>query len=305
MNLKDLKYFSSLAKHKNFSKAAKECFVTQPTLSNQISKLEEELDLVLFERTNRKVSITEEGKLILDSAHKALESVSEIRKLAHSFKEPLTGKLTLGAIHTLSPYLLPIILLPLKHAYPNLDLILLEATTNELLDELTAGRIDAALLATSVKKEKKLDAFKLFKEPFWLAHPANHKIYTVDNIQVKHLQKLDLLLLPEEHCLSDQVKSVCGIKSVNSDDAMQWLHAGSLETILQFVAMGQGSTLVPALAAYEGRINTQGLVVRKLDIDSAYRNISIAFRKDYSKESDLKELASFIKENLPNIVETT
>ena len=105
MNLKDLKYFSSLAKHKNFSKAAKECFVTQPTLSNQISKLEEELDLVLFERTNRKVSITEEGKLILDSAHKALESVSEIRKLAHSFKEPLTGKLTLGAIHTLSPYL--------------------------------------------------------------------------------------------------------------------------------------------------------------------------------------------------------
>ena len=154
MNLKDLKYFSSLAKHKNFSKAAKECFVTQPTLSNQISKLEEELDLVLFERTNRKVSITEEGKLILDSAHKALESVSEIRKLAHSFKEPLTGKLTLGAIHTLSPYLLPIILLPLKHAYPNLDLILLEATTNELLDELKAGRIDAALLATSVKKEE-------------------------------------------------------------------------------------------------------------------------------------------------------
>ena len=119
------------------------------------------------------------------------------------------------------------------------------------------------------------------------------------------MQKLDLLLLPEEHCLSDQVKSVCGIKSVNSDYAMQWLHAGSLETILQFVAMGQGSTLVPALAAYEGRINTQGLVVRKLDIDSAYRNISIAFRKDYSKESDLKALASFIKENLPNIVETT
>lgn len=303
MNLKDLKYFLSLAKHKNFSKAAEECFVTQPTLSNQISKLEEELDLILFERTNRKVSITEEGKLILDFAQKALENVSEIKKLAHRFKEPLTGRFTLGVIHTLSPYLLPIILMPLKEQYPNLELVLIEATTNELLDDLKSGRIDAALLATSVNKEKNLNSFKLFKEPFWLAHPANHKIYSVDNIQVKHLQKLDLLLLPEEHCLSDQVKSVCGIKKENSEGAMQWLHAGSLETILQFVAMGQGSTLVPALAAYEGRINTQGLIVRKLDIESAYRNISIAFRKDYSKESDLRILSTFIKGNLPNIVQ--
>ena len=154
MNLKDLQYFISLAKHKNFSKAARECFVTQPTLSNQISKLEEELELSLFERTNRKVSITQEGKLILDVAKKTLENISEIQKIAHRFKEPLMGRLTLGAIHTLSPYLLPIILLPLKESFPNLDLVLFEATTNELLEELESGKIDAALLATSIKKEK-------------------------------------------------------------------------------------------------------------------------------------------------------
>ena len=113
MNLKDLKYFSSLATHNNFSKAAKECFVTQPTLSNQINKLEQELGLTLFERTNRKVTITEEGKLILEAAQKTLETASEIEKIAHRFKQPLMGKITLGAIHTLSPYLLPIILLHL------------------------------------------------------------------------------------------------------------------------------------------------------------------------------------------------
>src|SRR6056300_153468 len=100
MNLKDLKYFSSLAKHNNFSKAAKECFVTQPTLSNQINKLEQELGLTLFERTNRKVTITEEGKLILEAAQKTLETASEIEKIAHRFKQPLMGKITLGAIHT-------------------------------------------------------------------------------------------------------------------------------------------------------------------------------------------------------------
>ena len=132
MNLKDLKYFSSLAKHKNFSKAAEECFVTQPTLSNQINKLEQELGLTLFERTNRKVTITEEGRLILEAAQKTLETASEIEKIAHRFKQPLMGKMTLGAIHTLSPYLLPIILLPLKEAYPDLDLIIVEATTSEL-----------------------------------------------------------------------------------------------------------------------------------------------------------------------------
>ena len=303
MNLKDLKYFSSLATHNNFSKAAKECFVTQPTLSNQINKLEQELGLTLFERTNRKVTITEEGKLILEAAQKTLETASEIEKIAHRFKQPLMGKITLGAIHTLSPYLLPIILLPLKDAYPDLDLILVEATTSELIEDLKAGRIDAALLATSIRNEKNLKERLLFKEPFWLAHPANHEIYDVDDIKVKHLQKLDLLLLPEEHCLSDQVKSVCGLKNLDTEGPMQWLHAGSLETILQFVAMGQGSTLVPALATYEGRINTQGMMVRKLDIGEAYRNISISFRKDYSKESDLKALAKFIKENLPNTVE--
>ena len=191
MNLKDLQYFSSLAKHENFSRAAKECFVTQPTLSNQISKLEEELQLVLFERSNRKVNITEEGKLILEAAQKALENVSDIKKLAHRFKEPLIGKLTLGAIHTLSPYLLPIILLPLKEAYPDLDLIMVEATTLELLEELNAGKIDAALVGTSVKKEKKLKEIKLFKEPFWIAHPVSHKIYNIDDINVNDLQKLE------------------------------------------------------------------------------------------------------------------
>ena len=302
MNLKDLKYFSSLAKHKNFSKAAEECFVTQPTLSNQINKLEQELGLTLFERTNRKVTITEEGRLILEAARKTLETASEIEKIAHRFKQPLMGKMTLGAIHTLSPYLLPIILLPLKEAYPDLDLIIVEATTSELVEDLKSGKIDAALLATTVKNEKGLKERQLFKEPFWLAHPANHDIYAIDDITVQHLQNLDLLLLPEEHCLSDQVKSVCGLKNLETEGPMQWLHAGSLETILQFVAMGQGSTLVPALATYEGRINTQGMIVRKLDVDQAYRNISISFRKDYSKESDLKVLSKFIKANLPNTV---
>ena len=142
---------------------------------------------------------------------------------------------------------------------------------------------------------------QLFREPFWLAHPANHDIYAIDDITVKHLPEFRFTFIVR-HCLSDQVKSVCGLKNLETEGPMQWLHARSLETILQFVAMGQGSTLVPALATYEGRINTQGMIVRKLDVDQAYRNISISFRKDYSKESDLKVLSKFIKANLPNTV---
>jgi LysR family hydrogen peroxide-inducible transcriptional activator len=265
MNLRDLKYIIAIAETSHFGKAAERCFVSQPTLSGQIKKLEEELGVTIFERTKRSVELTPVGEEIINLARKMIEQADAIEQLAKTHQDPLSGPLRVGVIPTLSPYLIPLILSPLKQLYPQLKLVLTEDITDRLLQRLNSHEIDLAIVATPVD-ESDLDSTPLFDEPFWLAHPHNHPLYTKERITHKDLEKLELLLLSDGHCLAQQVMDVCKLASRQRQGEMSDLQASSLETLLQLVGAGYGCTLVPALATRGSWMTDCGVIARKLDV---------------------------------------
>jgi LysR family transcriptional regulator, hydrogen peroxide-inducible genes activator len=301
MNLRDLKYLIAVAETEHFGHAAAQCFVSQPTLSGQIKKLEEELGVVIFERTNRSVSITPIGSEIVKHAKLILEQADVIRQLAQAQRDPLAGALRVGAIPTVSPYLIPLILMPLKAQYPQMRLVLSEEITDMLTRRLLDHQIDVAILATAVK-EPELEVMPLFEEPFWLAHPRDHELYNKDEITRRDLNRLDLLLLADGHCLTDQVMEVCRVKEGMLDNEMADLRAASLETLLQLVGAGFGCTLVPALAVRGAWTTDSGIIARKLGLKDAYRRVQFVYRKTFPRKQAIEALAEVIRKQLPNTV---
>lgn len=301
MNLRDLQYIIAVAETRHFGKAAARCFVSQPTLSGQIKKLEEELGVVIFERNNRSVEITAVGHTILEHARLIIEQADVIQQLARAQQDPLAGPLRIGAIPTLSPYLMPLILRPLKTQHPQLRLVLSEEMTDTLLARLHHHEIDAALLATPVE-DHDLESIALFDEPFWLAYPREHPFYNQDEISREDLDNTELLLLSEGHCLAQQTMDLCNLKARKDQGEMADLRAASLETLLQLVGAGFGSTLVPALAIGGSWTSGSGIVARKLDFAGASRRVSIVFRHSYPRRQALEALAEVIWAHLPNTV---
>jgi LysR family hydrogen peroxide-inducible transcriptional activator len=301
MNLRDLKYIIAVADTRHFGKAAQRCFVSQPTLSGQIRKLEDELGVTIFERTNRSVTVTAVGEEILRHARQMMEQADAIRSLSSAQRDPLSGPLRIGAIPTISPYLMPLILAPLKQQHPELRLVLSEETTDRLLQRLHNHEIDAALLATAVD-ERDLEVTALFDEPFWLAHPRDHPFYLKDEITRKDLENTELLLLAEGHCLAQQARDLCHLQD-HQGGAMADLRASSLETLLQLVGAGFGSTLVPALAMRGSWTTDSGVVARKLEIRGAERRVSLVFRNSFPRKQALTALAQVILRHLPNTVQ--
>lgn len=302
MNLQELRYLVALADTRHFGRAAERCFVSQPTLSMQIKRLEDELGVALFERGNRTVGITPIGEAILARAQQILLQADNIRELARAHRDPLAGHLAVGVIPTLSPYLLPLILAPLQRDYPLLKLVLSEETTANLLARLRAHEIDAALLATAVD-ESGLDSWPLFLEPFWLAFPGSDPLSTRDEIGRADLEQVNLLLLAEGHCLARQAMEVCGIDDRNRAGDMADLRASSLETLLQLVAAGFGSTLVPALALRGTWTTDAGIHFRPIALAGAARTVVLAFRVGFPRRAALTALADVVLANLPNTVQ--
>ncbi len=302
MNLRDLNYIIAVAEARHFGKAAERCFVSQPTLSGQIKKLEEELGVTIFERTKRSVEITPIGETILAHARLIQEQSEAIKQSALTHQDPLLGPLRIGAIPTLSPYLMPLILLPLKNQYPQMKLVLSEEMTDTLLKRLHNHEIDAALLATAVE-EPELEVIPLFDEPFWLAYPYDHPFYIKDEITREDLDNTELLLLAEGHCLAKQAMDFCHVRDRKDQGEMADLRASSLETLLQLVSAGFGSTLVPSLAMRGAWATGSGIATRKLEFKDAYRRVSLVFRKSYPGTQALDAFAQVVLENLPNTVQ--
>ncbi len=301
MNLRDLKYVIAVAETGHFGKAAAQCFVSQPTLSGQIKKLEEELEITIFERTNRSVEITPVGESILVYARSVVEKVDAIKQLAQAHRDPLAGPLRIGAIPTLSPYLMPLILAPLKKQFPQMKLILSEEMTDTLLQRLHNHEIDAALLATTVD-EHEFASLPLFDEPFWVAYERNHPFYEKDQIRLRDLKKENLLLLAEGHCLADQAMDVCRVKERQTQGDMADLRASSLETLIQLVGAGYGVTLVPALAMRGSWTAGSGVVAQRVMIANASRQVALVFRKSFPRRAALEAFADVVADNLPNTV---
>jgi len=301
MNLRDLKYILAVAETRHFGRAAERCFVSQPTLSGQIRKLEQELGVTIFERTNRSVDVTPIGETILVHARLLMEQADAIEQVARAHQDPMAGPLRVGAIPTLSPYLMPLILVPMKRRYPQLKLVLIEEVTDSLLQRLGRHELDAALLATPVA-DPELAAMPLFEEPFWLAHPRNHPLYDKDEITEADLAEIDLLLLAEGHCLTHQVMEVCHLAERPREGEMADLRAASLETLLQLVGAGFGCTLVPALAIRGGWMTDSGIIARRLELDNAYRRIALVYRRSFPRREALQAFADVVREHLPNTV---
>lgn len=301
MNLRDLQYIIAVAETRHFGRAAKRCFVSQPTLSGQIKKLEEELNVAIFERTNRSVVTTPAGEAILVYARQMVEQSEAIRELALAHQDELAGPLRIGVIPTLSPYLLPIILMPLKEKHPDLRLVLSEEMTDVLISRLTNYEIDAAILATSVE-EHDLISTALFDEPFWVAYSLDHPFYLKQKISKSDLKKENLLMLAEGHCLADQTMELCGIDRSQAGNNMADLRAYSLETLIQFVGAGFGITLIPALALRGSWSSGSGVAVQALAMAGAKRRVSIVTRASFPRNTAIKTLAEMIRRHLPNTV---
>ncbi len=293
LSLRDLEYVVAIADEEHFGRAAERCAVSQPTLSVQVRKLEAALGLVLFERSNRRVLLTEAGQAVVRQARIVLAEAQRLLELASESRgAPLSGRLVLAAIQTLGPYYFPLVLRQLREAFPLLALALSEARTAEILDGLRDGRVDVALISLPIP-DSGLTVSPLFVEPFLLACPADHALAQGGALRATDIAGSDLLLLDEGNCLRDQTIAACGAGNAAGR------HATSLETLRSMVAAGAGYTLLPALAAPSGPDPSGLVVTRCFDTGGPGRTIALAWRASDPRASGLAHLAAFFRANAP------
>lgn len=291
MNLQDLRYLAAVAEHRHFRRAAEACNVSQPTLSCQVRKLEEELGVTLLERTNKRVELTPVGGRILEHARRALQEAAQMQQIAQAARDPLVGPLRLGVIPTLAPYLVPLILRPLRSAYPALSIELWEDQTRALIEGLRSHHLDAALLATAIDTPD-ISELALFDEPLLAALPQNHRLTGQHSVSEEALTG-ELLVLADGHCLANQALEACGAKTATSSGLQGSMQAATLETLVNLVAAGYGATLIPALAA--DTLGQRGIILRPLT-GRTIRTIRLASRPGFPRPQALRALEKVIRE---------
>lgn len=291
MNLRDLRYLVALAEHKHFGRAADASFVSQPTLSTQIKKLEDELDVALVERTPRKILLTEVGREIAARARHVLDEVDQIRAIARRTKDPESGTLRLGIFPTLGPYLLPHVIPGLRARFPRLELLLVEEKSEILLQRLREGRLDATLLALPLHDDQ-LYVDVLFDEPFLLAVPTLHRLSKRKALSLDDLESESLLLLEDGHCLRDQALDVCQLAGANERDGFR---ATSLETLRQMVAANVGITLLPLLAVRPPVVQSEAIHIVPFRGEAPSRRIALVWRKSSAMHGFLMSLAEELR----------
>lgn len=258
MTLTELKYIVAVAREKHFGKAAEACFVSQPTLSVAVKKLEEELEVKIFERNANEVTVTALGEEIVRQAQAVLEQAANIKEIAKRGKDPLAGPLKLGVIYTIGPYLLPDLVREMITHKPQMPLMLQENFTVKLLETLRTGEIDCAILAEPFP-DAGLAVAPLYDEPFFAAVPAKHPLARRDSITNEELKQETMLLLGTGHCFRDHVLEVCpefARFSSNAEGIRKSFEGSSLETIKHMVAAGMGVTLVPRLSIPKSALGT-------------------------------------------------
>lgn len=250
MTLTELRYIVAVARERHFGRAAEACHVSQPTLSVAIKKLEEELDLRIFERGASEISVTPLGEEIVRQAQSVIEQAGAIKEIAKRGKDPLAGTLRLGLIYTIAPYLLPALVKGVIERYPQMPLMLQENFTSKLLEMLRTGELDCAVLAEPFP-DAGLAIAPLYDEDFMIAVPAAHPFATRSEISAEELKQETMLLLGAGHCFRDQVLEVCpefARFSADAEGIRKSFEGSSLETIKHMVASGIGVTVVPALS---------------------------------------------------------
>ena len=300
MNLRAFHYLVTLADVRHFSKAAERCHVSQPTLSTQIRKLEEELDVQLVERSPRKVMLTEVGEEIVERGRAMLAEADAIKAIARRSRDPDSGTLRIGIFPTLAPYFLPHVVPEIRRRFPRLTLRLFEEKTEDVLSMLRQGRLDAGLLALPVDDDQ-LTTRRLFDEPFVLAVPEAHRLGDKKTITLADLEDQELLLLEDGHCLREHALEVCQLSGAH--EKLDF-HATSMETLRQMVAAGTGITLMPVMAVKPPVAHTENLVTRPFEQPGPQRTIALVWRKSSALGPFLEQLAGILAEIDPELLET-
>jgi LysR family hydrogen peroxide-inducible transcriptional activator len=297
MNLRDLRYFVALADHKHFGRAAGACFVSQPTLSTQIRKLEEELGVSLVERAPRQVMLTAAGRDIVDRARRILGEVEQMKESARRSQDPEAGTIRLGVFPTLGPYLLPHAVPMIRARFPRLELLLVEEKSDVLLSRLHEGRLDAGLLALPLHDDQLHSEF-LFEECFLLAVPEHHPLAARHSLALKELADQRLLLLEDGHCLRDQALDVCQLSGATEKSGFQ---ATSLETLRQMVAANVGITLLPMLATKPPVARSESIHLLGFHDSTPSRRIAMVWRRSSAMGEFLMRLAEVFRDLPPEL----
>jgi LysR family hydrogen peroxide-inducible transcriptional activator len=292
LKLKDLRYLVAVADTRHFGQAAARCFVSQPTLSAQIKKLEEYLGVQLLERHPRRIALTDAGTQVVARARRIIEASDEIVALAETRRDPLAGRLRMALLPTIGPYLLPLVATRIRRKLPRLDLLLYEYQTGPMLDHLHAGDIDVGILALPVSSEG-LAERRLFEEPFMLAVPEQHELARRRNVKAADLNGETLLLLEDGHCLREQALDICARTDAQEK---QDFRATSLETLRQMVASGGGITLLPQLASTGAYGNARGVVTIPFAHPAPVRNIGALWRRTSARGAAIDAVCDVIAE---------
>ena len=294
MTLTELRYIVAVARERHFGRAAEACFVSQPTLSISIKKLEEELDVRIFERGSSEVSVTPLGQEIVRQAQAVVEQAMHIKEIAKRGKDPLAGPLRLGVIYTIGPYLLPDLVKQAIARMPQMPLVLQENFTAKLLEMLRAGELDCAIMAEPFP-DAGLASAPLYDEPFMVALPRNHKLLERSSISAEELKSETMLLLGTGHCFRDHVLEVCPEYARFSSDAegiRKSFEGSSLETIKYMVASGVGITVVPQLSVAKDMQHQVGYL--PFTDPAPTRRVTLVWRRTFTRYEAIAALRNAI-----------
>jgi LysR family hydrogen peroxide-inducible transcriptional activator len=292
LKLKDLRYLVAVADTRHFGHAAARCFVSQPTLSAQIKKLEDYLGVQLIERHPRRIALTEVGTQVVGRARRIIEASDEIVTLAETRRDPLAGRLRMALLPTIGPYLLPLVATRIRRKLPRLELLLYEYQTGPMLDHLHAGDIDVGVLALPVSTEGLVER-RLFDEPFVVALPEHHELASRRSVKAADLNGETLLLLEDGHCLREQALDICARAEAQEK---QDFRATSLETLRQMVASGGGITLLPQLASTGAYGNARGVTTVPFAPPVPMRHIGALWRKTSARGTAIDAVCDVIAE---------
>ncbi|HEY9381611.1 MAG TPA: LysR substrate-binding domain-containing protein [Burkholderiales bacterium] len=296
MTLTELRYIVAVARERHFGRAAEACFVSQPTLSVAVRKLEDELGVTLFERGGGEVAITPIGERIIEQAERVLEQAAVVKELAKQGKDPLNGTLRLGVIFTIGPYLLPELVPALKKRAPRMPLILQEQYTHRLIELLRQGELDVAILALPLEANG-LMVQPLYDEPFVVAVPRTHAWATRKSVSSRELKDEHMLLLGTGHCLRDQVLEVCpelNRFSASTDGIQKAFEGSSLETIRHMVASGTGVTVLPSTAVPHNAKRDRLLAYIPFTKPVPDRRVVLAYRKTFPRLEAVEALREVV-----------
>ncbi|MGD8567930.1 MAG: hydrogen peroxide-inducible genes activator [Gammaproteobacteria bacterium] len=296
MTLTELRYIVAVARERHFGRAAESCFVSQPTLSAAVKKLEQELGVDIFERSKHDITMTPVGEQVVQQAQRVLEESEKLRQISQVGKDQLAGSIRIGAIYTIGPYLFPHIIPELRKHASQMPLVIEENFTARLREKLKAGQLDAIIIALPFE-EPGVVTLPLYEEPFVAVLPSSHPWTQKESIRINDLAKENLLLLGEGHCFRDQVLEVCpDCKRAHVSDEMfnQTIEGSSIETIRHMVVSGIGTTVLPCTAAGTDKYARRLLAIKRLKNPEPKRIVALAWRSSFPRPKAIEALRKAI-----------